>query len=111
MAEARKPNTICSTITLMTRMSQGAGSDVMLFVISIVSGLLVVGLNMHHAALSSIFIFGAMQVGADISVGQWFGWFWWVTLLNMAGGMLLMTGPRIVRTWEVVQQERAKAES
>lgn len=98
-----------STITLMTRMGQGATSDVMAFVIAIVSGLLVVGLGMHHGALSSILVFGAMHAGADISAVQWFGWFWWVTLLNMIGGMVLMTAPRIVRTWELVQQERAKA--
>jgi len=49
-----------------------------------------------------------MQAGAEISVGSWLGWFWWVTLLNMVGGMILMTGPRIVRTWELVRRERRR---
>ncbi len=97
-----------STITLMTRMSQSASSDVMMAIISCIGGLLVVGLQMHHGALSSILVFGAMQAGAPISVGAWFGWFWWVTLLNMVGGTLLMTAPRIVRTWELVRDERAR---
>ncbi|WP_226345240.1 formate/nitrite transporter family protein [Agilicoccus flavus] len=97
-----------STITLMTRMSQGASSDVMTAIISFIGGLLVVGLQMHHGALSSILVFGAMEAGAPISVGAWFGWFWWVTLLNMVGGMLIMTAPRIVRTWELVRDERAR---
>lgn len=95
-----------STITLMTRMGQGASSDVMTAIISLIGGLLVVGLQMHHGALTSILVFGAMQAGAPISVGQWLGWFWWVTLLNMVGGMLLMTAPRLVRTWELVREER-----
>lgn len=97
-----------STITLMTRMSQSASSDVMMAIISCIGGLLVVGLQMHHGALSSILVFGAMQAGAPITVGAWFGWFWWVTLLNMVGGTLLMTAPRIVRTWELVRDERAR---
>ncbi len=97
-----------STITLMTRMGQGASSDVMTAIISLIGGLLVVGLQMHHGALTSILVFGAMQAGAPISVGQWLGWFWWVTLLNMVGGMLLMTAPRLVRTWELVREERAR---
>lgn len=97
-----------STITLMTRMSQGASSDVMTAIISFIGGLLVVGLAMHHGALTSIVVFGAMQADAPISFGDWFGWFWWVTLLNMVGGMLIMTAPRIVRTWELVRKERAR---
>ena len=97
-----------STITLMTRMNQGASSDVMTAVISFIGGLLVVGLQMHHGALSSVLIFGAMQAGAEITVGQWLGWFWWVTLLNMVGGLVIMTAPRIVRTWELVREERAR---
>lgn len=96
-----------STITLATRMGQGASSDVMTAIISLISGLLVVGLQMHHGALTSIVVFGAMEAGAPISVGDWLGWFWWVTLLNMAGGLLIMTVPRIVRTWELVREERA----
>lgn len=97
-----------STITLMTRMNQGATSDVMTGIISLIGGLLVVGLQMHHGALQSILVFGAMHAGAEITIGQWFGWFWWVTLLNMAGGMALMTAPRIVRTWELVREERRR---
>ena len=97
-----------STITLMTRMNQGTSSDVMTAVISLIGGLLVVGLQMHHGALSSVLIFGAMQAGAEISVGQWLGWFWWVTLLNMVGGLVIMTAPRIVRTWELVREERGR---
>ncbi|WP_022923834.1 formate/nitrite transporter family protein [Serinicoccus marinus] len=97
-----------STITLMTRMNQGASSDVMTAIISFIGGFLVVGLEMHHGALSSVLIFGAMQAGAEITVGQWLGWFWWVTLLNMVGGLVIMTALRIVRTWELVREERSR---
>lgn len=97
-----------STITLMTRMSQGVTSDVMTAVIGLIGGLLVVGLGMHHGALASIVVFGAMHAGADISVWQWFGWLWWVTALNIIGGLVIMTAPRIVRTWELVRDERRR---
>jgi formate-nitrite transporter family protein len=97
-----------STITLSTRMSQGTSNDVVTAIISLISGLLVVGLGMLHGALNSIVIFGAMHQGAAISYPDWFVWFLWVIPLNMAGGLLIITLPRLIRTLELIRKERAR---
>ncbi|MGX5359573.1 formate/nitrite transporter family protein [Kocuria sp. KH4] len=97
-----------STITLSTRMSQGTSNDVVTALISLISGLLVVGLGMLHGALNSIVVFGAMHLGAAISYTDWFLWFLWVIPLNMVGGLAIITLPRLIRTLELLKKERAK---
>ena len=99
-----------STITLGTRMSQGSSNEVVHVVIALVDGLLVVGLGMLHGALNSVIVFGAMHAGADISYGEWFLWLLWVIPLNMAGGLVIVTAPRLVRTLELIRKERAQQE-
>ena len=78
--------------------------------IALVDGLLVVGLGMLHGALNSVIVFGAMHAGADISYGEWFLWLLWVIPLNMAGGLVIVTAPRLVRTLELIRKERAQQE-
>lgn len=95
-----------STITLMTRMQQGTDNDMMTAVISLIGGLLVVGLGMLHGALNSIVIFGAMHAGWDYSYLDWFAWFAWVIPLNMIGGLVIISIPRLIRTWELLMAER-----
>jgi formate/nitrite transporter FocA (FNT family) len=97
-----------STITLTTRMSQGTDNDVVTALIALIGGLLVVGLGMLHGALNSIVIFGAMHTGAAISYTDWFVWFLWVIPLNMVGGLVIITLPRLIRTLELLKKERAK---
>ncbi|WP_323188817.1 formate/nitrite transporter family protein [Brachybacterium halotolerans] len=95
------------TITLVTRMSQGSNEGIATLANSLISGLLVVGLGMLHGALSSAVIFGAMHAGADIPYTDWLVWCAWVVPLNMAGGLVILALPRMVRTWELVRRERA----
>lgn len=96
------------TITLVTRMSQGSNEGIATLANSLISGLLVVGLGMFHGALSSAVIFGAMHAGAEATYLQWLIWCAWVIPLNMVGGLLILTLPRLVRTWELVVAEREK---
>lgn len=96
-----------STITLGTRMSQGSSSEVVHTFIALIDGLLVVGLGMLHGALNSAIVFGAMHAGADISYTDWLLWLLWVIPLNMAGGLVVITLPRLVRTLELIKKERA----
>ncbi|MCS6711754.1 formate/nitrite transporter family protein [Brachybacterium sp. EF45031] len=97
------------TITLVTRMSQGSSEGIIALVNSLISGFLVVGLGMLHGALNSVVIFGAMHVGADIPYLTWLRWFAWVIPLNMAGGLVILTLPRLIRTWELMRRARRKA--
>ena len=95
-----------STITLMTRMQQGTGDDMMTAVISLIGGLLVVGLGMLHGALNSIMIFGAMHAGWEYSYLDWLTWVAWVIPMNMIGGLVIISLPRLIRTWELLMAER-----
>ncbi|MGP9602886.1 formate/nitrite transporter family protein [Brachybacterium sp. AOP42-E1-35] len=95
------------TITLVARMNQGSSAGIATLANSLISGLLVVGLGMLHGALSSAVIFGAMHAGAEATYLEWLIWFAWVIPLNMAGGLVMLTLPRLVRTWELVTEERA----
>lgn len=94
------------TITLVTRMSQGSSEGIATLANSFISGLLVVGLGMFHGALSSAVIFAAMHAGAETTYLQWLGWCAWVIPLNIAGGLVIITLPRLVRTWELVRAEK-----
>lgn len=97
------------TITLITRMGQSSGEGIVTFLNSIISGFLVVGLGMLHGAMNSVIAFGAMHAGAEFTYTQWLVWFCWVIPLNIAGGLLLLTLPRMVRMWELISRARADA--
>ena len=99
-----------STITLGTRMSQGSSNEVVHTAIALIDGLLVVGLGMLHGALNSAVIFGAMHAGADISYTAWLVWMLWVIPLNMVGGLVIITMPRLIRTLELIKKERGQQE-
>ena len=46
-------------------------------------------------------MFGAIHSGAaGIDYLDWLGWIWWVIPLNILGGLLLTTGPRVLRSVE-----------
>ena len=95
-----------ATVTLSTRMSQGTSNDVVLAIVSMASGLLLIGLGMLHGALNAIVIFAAMLAGADISMLDLLKWFAIVIPFNMLGGLLLITLPRVVRTYRVLRAVR-----
>lgn len=99
------------TVTLSTRMSQGTSNGVVLAIVSMASGLLLIGLGMLHGALNAIVIFAAMLAGADISMMELLKWFAIVIPFNMLGGLLLITLPRVVRTYRVLRAVRTGAVS
>ena len=90
------------TITLSTRMQQGTSNDVVVAIVSMITGLLVIGLGMLHGAINAIIIFAAMLAGADISIPDFLGWFAIVIVFNMIGGLLMIALPRVVRTRRVL---------
>lgn len=95
-------------ITLMTRMHAGADSDGTRVMASVACAFLLAGLSLFHSVLDSIIIFGAMHAGDPQSTwGAWLGWFWWVALLNVIGGVVGVTLPRAARGSEVSPGETA----
>lgn len=98
-----------STITLMSRMQQGTDNDVARIVATVIGGFLLAALPLFHSILDSLLIFAAIHSGADISYGQWLGWFGYTLLFNVLGGIVLVTLLRLVRTKELIDKRRREA--
>ncbi|WP_309070777.1 formate/nitrite transporter family protein [Arthrobacter sp.] len=98
-----------STITLMTRMQHGTEAMSGKLAAAVVGGFLLSGLQLFHSILDSLLIFGAIQVGAEISYLDWLGWFSYTVVFNIAGGILLVTALRLVRDRKLVERERKEA--
>ncbi|MEV8267251.1 formate/nitrite transporter family protein [Microbacterium sp. NPDC076911] len=86
-----------AVITLMTRMQEGAHSEMPKIAAAVVGGFVLAGFQLFHSILDSLFAFGAIVSGADISYLDWAGWFFPVLALNLLGGVALVTALRIVR--------------
>lgn len=87
-----------AAITLMTRMQAPSRSEVSAIAASIVGAYLLSALSLFHSVLDSLLIFGAIHAGNDIGYLDWLGWVWWVAPLNVIGGLLLVTAPRLIRS-------------
>ncbi len=98
-----------STMTLMTRMQKGTDSDVVRVVAGVVGGFLLAGLQLFHSILDSLLVFGAIHAGADIALLDWLAWFGYTVVLNVVGGVLLVTALRVVRTKELVVHWREQS--
>jgi formate/nitrite transporter FocA (FNT family) len=96
-------------ITLMTRMQHGTTSDPAKIVAAFAGGLVLAGLQLFHSILDSLVVFAALHAGAPFGYADWLAWFWYTTLLNMAGGLLVVTLLRLVRSKQMLEQERAEA--
>lgn len=98
-----------STITLMTRMQHGTDSDVAKMGVAVAGAFLLAGLQMFHAILDSLLIFGAIHAGVQVDYLDWLGWFGYTLLFNMIGGLLLVTALRLLRIKDLVKEHRKNA--
>ncbi len=100
-----------AVITLMTRMQHASDNLVVQIVPAILFGSLLAGGELFHCVLDSLFMFGAIFAGADISVGMFAGALGWSLLGNMVGGIGLVTAIRLLRVPRRVQEARAHPDS
>lgn len=100
-----------STITLMTRMQHGTDSMPAKIVAAMGAAFLLAGLPLFHSILDSLLIFGAIQAGAPFGYLEWLNWFWYTVLFNVAGGVLLVTALRLVRSKELVKEKRNESDA
>jgi len=96
-------------ITLMTRMQHGADSEAGKLAAAVAGAFLLAGLVLFHSILDSLIVFGAIHAGAPYGYGDWLAWFWYTTLLNVVGGLVVVTFLRLVRSKELIQRERSAA--
>lgn len=97
-----------AVITLMTRMQVGTESVPAKIAAAVAGGFVLAGFQLFHSILDSLFAFGAIISGAPITYLDWLLWFLPVLLLNLAGGVLLVTLLRIVRTGELFELRRPR---
>lgn len=97
-----------AVITLMTRMQTGTESVPAKIAAAVAGGFVLAGFQLFHSILDSLFAFGAIISGAPITYLDWLLWFLPVLLLNLAGGLLLVTLLRIVRTGELFELRRRR---
>ena len=98
-----------SVITLMTRMQHGADTEGGKIVAAVAGAFVLAGLVLFHSVLDSLIIFGGIHAGGAFGYGDWLAWFWYTTLLNMAGGLGVVTLLRLVRSKDLIQRERRDA--
>jgi formate/nitrite transporter FocA (FNT family) len=96
-------------ITLMTRMQQGAHTETGKIVAAVSGAFVLAGLVLFHSILDSLIIFGGIHAGGPFGYGDWIAWFWYTALLNMAGGLLVVTALRLVRSRDLIEREREDA--
>lgn len=99
-------------MTLLTRMQQGTEEMVVRVVASLAASFLLVGLELFHAVLNSLLIFGALHTGeAGFGYGDWLVFFSYSLVGNVVGGLGLVTLLRLVRSKDKLQDERREEEA
>ena len=77
--------------------------------VAVAGGFLLAGLQMFHAILDSLLIFGAIHAGVQVDYPDWLGGFGYTLLFNMLGGLLLVTALRLLRIKDLVEEHRENA--
>lgn len=99
-------------ITLMTRMQHGTDAMFGKIAAAVAGAFLLAGLQMFHSILDSLLIFGALVTGeAPFGYVDWLAWFGYTLVLNVVGGLGLVTLLRLVRSKDRLKEERSEAES
>ena len=98
-------------ITLMTRMQHGTDSVPAKIAAAVAGAFLLAGLQLFHSILDSLLIFGALPTGdAPFGYLDWLGWFGYTVVGNVAGGLVLVTLLRLIRSKERLKDERRQME-
>lgn len=100
-------------ITLMTRMQHGTDSMPAKIAAAVAGAFLLAGLKLFHSILDSLLAFGALTGGGTAPFGyaDWLAWFGYTAPANVAGGLVLVTLLRLLRSKERLKDERAAATS
>ncbi len=98
-----------AVITLMTRMQHATENLGVQLVPAVLFGSLLAGGELFHCVLDSLFMFGGIFAGADISLATFSGALGWSLLGNMVGGVGLVTGIRMLRVPRRLEEAREQA--
>lgn len=94
-------------ITLMTRMQSATESLAVRLVPAVMMSFVLVGAELFHSVLDSILMFAGLLTGkADYDYLDWLGAFGWSAFGNLVGGLVLVTGLRLLRITHRVAESR-----
>ena len=97
-----------TVITLLTRMQHATESVGVQLVPAVLLSFVLVGAQLFHSVLDSIFIFAGLLTGrAGYSYADWVRALGWSALGNLVGGLVLVTAVRLLRVPHRVKEERA----
>jgi formate/nitrite transporter FocA (FNT family) len=98
-----------SLITLMTWMERSTESVPAKLVAAVITAFLLAAGPLNHVIVVSLEMFTALQYGAPFGYLDWLGIAAWYTLGNVIGGVLLVTGLRVVQIGpERISEERER---
>lgn len=96
-----------AVITLLTRMQHGTDDMGVKIVPAVLLSFVLVGAQLFHCVLDSILMFAGLFTGhAPYGWSDWAGALAWSTFGNLIGGLVLVTGTRLVRVTHRVAQAR-----
>ena len=99
-------------ITLMTRMQHATESLGVRLVPAVTFSFVLVGAQLFHSVLDSILMFAGLLTGdADYGVVDWLGALGWSALGNLVGGLVLVTGVRLLRVPHRVTESREEGQT
>ncbi|MFS0885463.1 formate/nitrite transporter family protein [Aeromicrobium sp. 179-A 4D2 NHS] len=101
-----------AVITLLTRMQHATDSLGVKLVPAVTMAFVLVGAQLFHSVLDSILMFAGLLTGdADYGWFDWLGALGWSAFGNLVGGLVLVTGIRLLRIPHRVAESRAQGQT
>jgi formate/nitrite transporter FocA (FNT family) len=101
-----------ATITLLTRMQHATPEIGVQLVPAVMMSFVLVAAQLFHSVLDSILMFAGLLTGrADYGYLDWLGALGWSAFGNLVGGLLLVTGIRLLRIPHRVAESRAEGQT
>ncbi|MCA1984689.1 formate/nitrite transporter family protein [Nocardioides nematodiphilus] len=98
-----------AVITLLTRMQHATDNLGVRLVAAVLMSFVLVGAQLFHSVLDSILMFAGLLTGdADYGYLDWLQALGWATFGNLIGGLVLVTGIRLLRVPHRVAESRAE---
>jgi len=95
-----------AVITLMTWMERSTESVPAKLVAASSVAFVLAAAPLNHVIVVSLEMFAALQYGAPFGYGDWLAIAAWYTLGNMIGGVVLVTGLRMIQIGKRIEVER-----
>ena len=100
-----------AVITLMTWMERGSESELGRLVAAASAAFLLAAGKLNHAIVVSLVLFAGLHAGAPYGYLDWLGVLAWATLGNVVGGVVLVTGLRLIQVGRAqLAEERVSGE-